>query len=110
MLFSSIKIGWFPILLELKNVVFFNKKIVGIEESLLAPSYDETYSFKRKADTASITYRLAEYCYVFRNPFLHVLVDPCRDGGGGGCRSPPSNQTLTRNTWLRTSLRRTPPR
>ncbi|XP_069688113.1 rab11 family-interacting protein 4 isoform X2 [Periplaneta americana] len=31
------------------------------------------------------------------------------DGGGGGCRSPTSNLGLTRNTWLRTSLRRTPP-
>ncbi|KAJ9586134.1 hypothetical protein L9F63_020224 [Diploptera punctata] len=31
------------------------------------------------------------------------------DGGGGGCRSPTSNLGLTRNTWLRTSLRRAPP-
>ncbi|PSN57637.1 hypothetical protein C0J52_05406 [Blattella germanica] len=31
-------------------------------------------------------------------------------GGGGSCRSPTSNLSLTRNTWLRTSLRRTPPR
>ncbi|XP_021920050.1 rab11 family-interacting protein 4-like isoform X2 [Zootermopsis nevadensis] len=29
------------------------------------------------------------------------------DGAGSGCRSPTSNLGLTRNTWLRTSLRRT---
>ncbi|XP_021920053.1 rab11 family-interacting protein 4-like isoform X5 [Zootermopsis nevadensis] len=32
-----------------------------------------------------------------------------RDGAGSGCRSPTSNLGLTRNTWLRTSLRRTSP-
>ncbi|XP_023704902.1 rab11 family-interacting protein 4A isoform X2 [Cryptotermes secundus] len=31
------------------------------------------------------------------------------DRPGTGCRSPTSNLGLTRNTWLRTSLRRTPP-